>query len=301
MKKLSFELTPGFFLFCILIFIASFFLSILLFFWNSHFFCSAFEINSSCKISLIKGEDFDENVSNKGLKGFSLWHFFTEKDYDDRKNALKNSCENGNQVSCFYHGLNLKTDGQGIKSFFINSCEKGSIVSACYESGLEFMKLGKKDKSQYYFLKACNSGNILACLLAAKQSDSEESFKEAVARFEEKLMSYRSSNYFEFADRQGNVLKREISSQTAKEVMDNELSLFFPEAAEVFLKVGNSKEGIYYLEKAIKTNKYDLYQIIDSCSLDVINQDPKVVDIIETTLKDIEKEIEISKEMAKKI
>lgn len=292
MKKQLIEFNPAFLFLCIMIFIASSVFAAFLFFWNSHFFCSALEINSSCKVSLIKGKRFDKDICDNDMKGLSFWQFVATSDYDKKKYCLKRSCEAENQISCFYHGLNLKKDGQDFNSFFINSCEKGSVVSACYESGLEFMKLGRKDESENYFLKACNSGHILSCLLATNQSDKKENFEKIADKIEERMMIYQNNTSFDFSDKQGNSLKREISSHTARKILNHDLSLFFPETAGVFLRMGNTDEGSYYLKKAVEINKYDIYRILANDKQNIIKSNFSTFSIIFDTLKGIQNEIE---------
>ncbi len=292
MKKQLLEFTPAFLFLCILILIASSVFAAFLFFWNSHFFCSALEINSSCKVSLIKGERFNNDICDNNMEGLNFWQFIARNDSDKKKNCLKKSCDAKNQMSCFYHGLNLKKDGQDFNSFFINSCEKGSVVSACYESGLEFMKLGRKDESEYYFLKACDSGHILSCLLAANQSDSEENFEKIADKIEERMVIYQNNTSFDFSDKQGNLSKREILSHTARKILNNDLSLFFSETADVFLRMGNTDESSYYLKKAVEINKYDVYRILANDKKDIIKSNSSTFSIIFDTLKGIQNEIE---------
>jgi tetratricopeptide (TPR) repeat protein len=294
MKKKSIEFTRGFLLLCILIFITSFFASAILFFWKSDYFCLYFGINSSCKASLFKGGTFDEEICRNNLKGLCFWHSLTSREYGDKKDCLiKKSCENGNQVSCFYNGLNLKRDAEDYSSVFVNSCKEGGVVSACYESGLMFLKTGEKNEAKSYFSKACNSGHFLSCILSAYESESDEDFGETKENIDKHLTFYRNAPSFKFVDKNGSMIEKEISLDAAQRILDNELGLFLFEASYVFFKTGDIDNSIYYLEKAVKLNKYDVFRIIESNKHHFFEiNDKRAVSIITSTFKSIQKEIE---------
>ena len=301
MKKSSFISILRHVALFLLIFAISLALSMTVFINQSNNLCS-FGVKTACKVSMTKIFLKHNGMNKTNLCGFenggmNFLGFLILKD-ELKTKCLENSCRNNSPVGCYYLGVDSKYAGKESKDMFVSACEKGRIVAACYEAGKEFLKIGDKNTAAEYFLKACKSGFLKSCVMAAPFSD-DENFQKLAAVAKEQMLGYEGATKLKTEDENGNSVKiREISPEQKSKIMDNELALIWPTAAVFFARIGIPERSLHYLKKAITIKKYAIYEVLSdrywTC------KDEACSSIVLETLKDIDAEISFcEKELAK--
>lgn len=288
MKKSSFISVLEHVALFMLIFVVSFALSEIIFIVKSDSFCSL-EIKTACETYLVSAKWKEPDFCGLDNGNMNFLGFLSAKNYEQQKNCLKHSCRYENPAACYYFAMDQRRSGIDVKDIFVSSCEKGLVVAACYEAGEEFLKTGDKIKASEYFLKACSRGHLRSCLVAASNSDSDEIFNKSADIIKDKMLGFDSSFTLNIGDKNGETVKKEISPEEELKIRDNEFALLWPEAAVLFSHIGSSQKTLHYLEKTVKTDKYDIYRILSDSHWDC--NDEACSSIVLETLKDIEAEI----------
>lgn len=271
-----------------LIFIVSFALSVIIFIAKSDSFCSL-GIKTACETYLVSAKWIEPDFCGLDNGNMNFLGFLFAKNYEQQKKCLEHSCRYENPAACYYFGMEQKRSGLDVKDIFVSSCEKGSVVAACYEAGEEFLKTGDKIKASEYFLKACDRGHLRSCLMAASNSDSDEIFNKSADIIKNKMLGFVSNFTLNISDKNGETVKKEIPPEQRLKILDNEFALLWPKASVLFSHIGSSKKTLHYLEKTVKTDKYDLYRILSDSRWNC--KDKACSSIILKTLKDIDAEI----------